>query len=112
MKPFEDRVLRISKAQRLTPADREVPSLAILIEDELGAEHPAWVFDEEAEALAGALQRVLPQGTWSRLVAQMAWRWAQQQQGVVSNARYWNDDEVVPGTVVRIDPNGPPDTAA
>jgi len=109
---YQNRVIHISKAQRLIPADSEAPSLAILIEDELEAEHSAWVFDEEALALAGALQRVLPRGTWSRLVAQIAWRWAQEQQGTVTSARYWGEDDAVPGAVVRIDPNGPPDGGA
>lgn len=83
-----DPVIRISKAQRLTPADGETPSLVILIEDELEAEHPPWTFSEEAAKLALALQWVLPQGTWSRLVAEMARLWAQEQQGIVNTARY------------------------
>jgi len=59
----------------------------------MGSDKPvadyARVMDAQAAELVRVLETHLPQGTWSRVVAYVAQRWADDQAGWISTADYW-----------------------
>ncbi len=65
-----DRVVRISKAQRMTSDADPVPGIVIQVMDEIGSGDTAGL-DDDARALADALGAVLPGGTMDRLLVRL-----------------------------------------
>jgi hypothetical protein len=77
-------IIHAAKAEPV--GDQEIDDVRIVIEaSDLSRERMA----EDASSIANALHDALPQGTWSRLVAEIAQLWAKDTFGRISATEWY-----------------------
>lgn len=77
-------VLAIAKAE--TVGEKAIGDVSIVIEaSDLSSERMA----SDARVIVDALHDALPQGTWNRLVAEVAQRWAANTEGRISAGEWY-----------------------